>query len=254
MSDARGQRLSSSPKSMFQRLEPCLRATPGTESSRIGSLFADLGWTPDLIDRRPPRVPGAQRQPRTSRLAGARREELSGKVGAGLGSVCRLADQGWGSEPGQRTEVLFFLGQGDSHEQARSLVERYRTMSCDTVLREVQEHWDRDSGCGPGSTPNPSMDLLLNRWLLYQTLSCRSGAARPSTSPEGRTDSATSLQDVMALTVTKPDIAREHLLRASAQAVPRGRCRRRLVASHRPRSANPDLRRPPVAAVRSGTL
>ncbi len=147
--------------------------------------------------------------------------EFSGKTGAGL-DPCAALQTKVELEPGQRTEVLFFLGQGDSHEQARFLVDRYRTMNCDAVLREVQEHWDRILGAVQVKTPEPSMDLLLNRWLLYQTLSCRIWGRSAFYQSGGAYGFRDQLQDVMALAVTEPEIARQHLLRASTRQFPEG--------------------------------
>jgi cyclic beta-1,2-glucan synthetase len=147
--------------------------------------------------------------------------EFSGKIGAGL-DPCAALQTKVELEPGQRTEVLFFLGQGDSHEQARFLVDRYRTMNCDAVLREVQEHWDGILGAVQVKTPDRSMDLLLNRWLLYQTLSCRIWGRSAFYQSGGAYGFRDQLQDVMALAVTEPEIARQHLLRASARQFPEG--------------------------------
>jgi cyclic beta-1,2-glucan synthetase len=147
--------------------------------------------------------------------------ELSGKVGAGL-DPCAALQTKVELEPGERTEVLFFLGQGESREQARSLVERYRRLSCAAVLGEVQEHWERELGAVQVKTPDPSMDLLLNRWLLYQTLSCRIWGRSAFYQSGGAYGFRDQLQDVMALAVTKPEIARDHVLRAAARQFPEG--------------------------------
>ena len=147
--------------------------------------------------------------------------ELSGKVGASL-DPCAALQTKVELEPGERTEVLFFLGQGEGPEQARSLVDRYRRMSCAALLREVQEHWNRVLGAVQVKTPDPSMDLLLNRWLLYQTLSCRIWGRSAFYQSGGAYGFRDQLQDVMALAVTKPKIAREHLLRAAARQFPEG--------------------------------
>ncbi|HET9156851.1 MAG TPA: carbohydrate-binding protein, partial [Myxococcaceae bacterium] len=125
-------------------------------------------------------------------------------------------------EPGERAEVLFLLGQGNSREESRSLVERYRTVGCDAVLGEVQEHWDRVLGTVQVKTPDPSLDLLLNRWLLYQTLSCRIWARSAFYQSSGAYGFRDQIQDVLALAVAKPEIAREHLLRAAARQFPEG--------------------------------
>jgi cyclic beta-1,2-glucan synthetase len=145
-----------------------------------------------------------------------RGEELSGKTGAGL-DPCAALQTNLELEPGERTEVLFLLGQGAGPEEARSLVERYRTRSCDEVLSEVQEHWNQVLGTVQVETPDPSMNLLLNRWLLYQTLSCRIWARSAFYQSGGAYGFRDQLQDVLALAVARPELVREHLLRAAAR-------------------------------------
>jgi cyclic beta-1,2-glucan synthetase len=120
-------------------------------------------------------------------------------------------------EPGERTEVLFLLGQGRYHEEARTLVERYRALGCETALREVQEHWDQVLGTVQVETPDPSMNLLLNRWLLYQTLACRIWARSAFYQSGGAYGFRDQLQDVLALAVARPELVREHILRAAAR-------------------------------------
>jgi len=145
-----------------------------------------------------------------------RGEKLSGKTGAGL-DPCAVLQTTVELEPGEQTDVLFLLGQAAGADEARSLIERYRSLDCAAMLREVEEHWNQVLETVQVETPDPGMNLLLNRWLLYQTLSCRMWARSALYQSGGAFGFRDQLQDVLALAVTRPDLVREHLLRAASR-------------------------------------
>ena len=182
--------------------------------------FADLGgrqssWTGDRLEF-------LGRNATLEHPASLERDAgLSGTVGAML-DPCAALQTEIEIEPGHATEVLFLLGQGEDADQARRLVERYRAQDCDALLREVRDEWDSTLGAVQVRTPDSSMDLLLNRWLPYQTLSCRVWSRSAFYQSSGAYGFRDQLQDIMALVVARPDVAREHILRAAARQFPEG--------------------------------
>jgi cyclic beta-1,2-glucan glucanotransferase len=186
-------------------------------STEYGSrvAFADLGgrqlsWTGDrteFLGRN-----GSLDNP--AALAGA--APLSNRVGAAL-DPCSALQTGVELEPNGVTEVVFFLGEAATRAQALSLIAKYRTADLDTVLAAVTSLWDDVLGTVQVKTPDRSMEIMLNRWLLYQTLACRVWARSAFYQASGAYGFRDQLQDVMALAVSKPEMAREHLLRAAGR-------------------------------------
>ncbi|MGB8328077.1 MAG: protein ndvB, partial [Steroidobacteraceae bacterium] len=141
---------------------------------------------------------------------------LSRRTGAGLDPCCALQAR-LALEPGETVEVVFLLGQAGSAAEARSLLARYRSADLDAVFRAVNEHWDDVLGTIQVRTPDRSMDILLNRWALYQTLVCRIWARSAFYQASGAFGFRDQLQDCMALVHARPAIMREHLLRAAGR-------------------------------------
>ena len=114
-------------------------------------------------------------------------------------------------------EIVFLLGEAATAADAQALIARYRAADLDAVLREVVAHWDDVLGTVQVKTPDRSMDLMLNRWLLYQTLACRVWARSAFYQASGAYGFRDQLQDGMALALSRPAMTREHLLRAAAR-------------------------------------
>jgi cyclic beta-1,2-glucan synthetase len=182
--------------------------------------FVDLGgaqssWTADrteFLGRH-----GAVDEP----VALADSAPLSGRVGAGL-DPCAALQTRVELEPATQIDIVFMLGDADSCTQARMLVEKYRAADVDAVAREARALWDEVLDTVQVRTPDRAMDLLLNDWLLYQALACRVWARAAYYQSSGAYGFRDQLQDVMALCVAKPAVAREHLLRAAARQFAEG--------------------------------
>ncbi|PYT06806.1 MAG: phosphorylase, partial [Acidobacteria bacterium] len=146
----------------------------------------------------------------------ARGQALSGKTGAGL-DPCGAIQMTIDLSPGGRTDVLFLLGQAATRVEARALIARYRAADIEAILGAVQRHWDDLQGMVQVRTPDRAMDVLVNRWLLYQCLSCRIWARSAFYQASGAYGFRDQLQDVMAIASASPGLAREHLLRSASR-------------------------------------
>ena len=150
------------------------------------------------------------------------REELSDKRGTGQ-DPCGAFQSTIELEPGSEYEVAILLGQCDSAESARSLTVRYRDpATIQTALNEVISSWGKILGTVQIKTPENSMNLLMNRWLLYQTLSCRYWARTAFYQSGGAYGFRDQLQDCMAFVYAAPNLTREHILRAAAHQFKEG--------------------------------
>jgi cyclic beta-1,2-glucan synthetase len=161
---------------------------------------------------------GSLREPRAL-FAGTRSAASSGlsnRVGGGL-DPCGVLQGTVALQPGERTEFVLLLGQESSQEAAAALIERYRTADLDAVFKEVTDYWDQTVGAIQVKTPDASLDLLVNGWLLYQTLACRLWARTGFYQASGAWGYRDQLQDSMALCIARPAVAREHILRAASR-------------------------------------
>lgn len=182
--------------------------------------FADLGgaqatWTGDrteFLGRN-----GALDRP----AALASEQALSGTCGAGFDPCCAL--QAIVSvPPGGRAEVVFLVGEAGTREEARALIQRYRTADLDRALKSVTDRWDDLLGAVQVKTPDRALDVMLNAWLPYQVVACRLWGRAAFYQSSGAYGFRDQLQDVLAVTVSRPDLARAHLLRAAARQFTEG--------------------------------
>jgi cyclic beta-1,2-glucan synthetase len=149
--------------------------------------------------------------------AALRRVGLSNRTGAGW-DPCGALQVAIELAPGEEKTVLFLLGEGRTRQEAEALVDRWNDLDAARKVRdEVERDWSELLGTIEVRTPDDSFDLIVNHWLLAQVLSSRMWGRTGYYQPGGAFGFRDQLQDSLALAFARPDLSRDHLLRASSR-------------------------------------
>ena len=150
------------------------------------------------------------------------RVRLSGRVGAAM-DPCAAIQVPFELADGQECEIIFRLGMGRDAGDAANLVRRFRgPAAARDALEAIWQYWKRTLGAVQVETPDQSLNVLANGWLIYQTLACRMWARSGYYQSGGAFGFRDQLQDVMALIHAEPRLFREHLLLCASRQFPEG--------------------------------
>ncbi len=140
---------------------------------------------------------------------------LASAVNAGL-DPCAAIQLHVDLAPDAAEEVFFLIGEGANRVESLALIGQVQAPGqVEATWQAVRQQWDEILNAITVETPDPGMDLMLNRWLLYQTLSCRLWGRTALYQPSGAFGFRDQLQDVLALLHARPDIARAQILEAA---------------------------------------
>ncbi|MCK9479512.1 MAG: hypothetical protein M0R40_08460 [Firmicutes bacterium] len=136
---------------------------------------------------------------------GLLRDNFSNRFGAGfdgcvaISNIIELA-------PNEKKSIVFSLGMTKI---------KYSANSACSLLESTKQNWARKTGQIKINTPDTAMNLMVNSWLLYQTISCRLYARSAFYQCGGAYGFRDQLQDVLALLSHMPEAAKEQIIRCA---------------------------------------
>ncbi|HEX7595576.1 MAG TPA: protein ndvB, partial [Gemmatimonadaceae bacterium] len=149
--------------------------------------------------------------------AALERAGLSGAIGATIDPCCAL-QVSVTIEPGETRDIVMLLGAAEGENAVREIIARHRTSSdAKQAVDSNIQAWEQRLSAIKIKTPEPTFDLMVNRWSLYQALSCRMWARTALYQSSGAFGFRDQLQDVMAFVYADPATAREHVIRAASR-------------------------------------
>lgn len=150
-------------------------------------------------------------------------DALTSRHGSRMDPAAALLGRVATISPGGELDVVFVLGEAEDRSAAVALARRYASpAAAKAALRRATAAWDELLGTVEVTTPARDLDVLANRWLLYQSLGSRVWARSAFYQSGGAFGFRDQLQDVMALFAARPGLAREHILRAARRQFAEG--------------------------------
>jgi cyclic beta-1,2-glucan synthetase len=154
--------------------------------------------------------------------AALHRERLSGNSGLVV-EPCGALQVAVTLAPGEERDVTFLLGAARGEESVRQTIAALGTPGRGReAIDEAVAAWQRRLATVRVRTPEPTFDLMLNQWMLYQSLACRMWGRSGLYQSSGAYGFRDQLQDTTAFLYAEPAVAREHIIRASSRQFEEG--------------------------------
>ena len=140
------------------------------------------------------------------------RTRLSGRAGAGFDS-CGALQVSIELESGREREIVFRIGAGKDLHDAIDIIQKFEgTKAADSSLKRVKEFWANKLNSVQIETPDRSLNILTNGWLIYQVMSCRLWGRSGFYQSGGAFGFRDQLQDTLALLHIDPKLTRTQIL------------------------------------------
>lgn len=148
--------------------------------------------------------------------------KLSNCTGAGYDS-CGTIQISVAVHSNETKTVVFGLGESIDPLKMQSLRYKYKdTNMAENELNKVKAHWNDVLGTIKVHTKDRAIDIMVNGWLLYQTISCRINARAAFYQCGGAYGYRDQLQDTLSLIFTDPGVLRKQILIACSRQFEEG--------------------------------
>lgn len=153
---------------------------------------------------------------------GLKSEKLSGTQGAGL-DPCAAMQVNIKLGANETKEIVFILGMANDSVGVGAMTDKYlRQNRAKESLTEIKKFWSDTLGAVQVSTPDPTMNIMLNGWLMYQVISCRLWARSAFYQAGGAFGFRDQLQDCLSITHIMPETAKNQILKHAAHQFTEG--------------------------------
>lgn len=141
-----------------------------------------------------------------------KKANLSNNVGGGL-DPCMVQNCKIQLEPEEEKNLWVIFGEEESLEKVKDIIDEFSGYA--NVIRELhntKDYWKDMLSKINVKTPDRTMDIMLNGWLMYQAISCRLWSRTAFYQSGGAYGFRDQLQDVMPLSFLKPEMTRKQIL------------------------------------------
>ena len=150
------------------------------------------------------------------------RSQLSGKSGACL-DACAAMMVPFTLEPGRERKIIFKLGAGKDIQEVQTTLQRFKeSKSVIQSLHDVKQFWDDMLGMVQVKTPDSSLNILANGWLLYQVLASRLWGRTGLYQSGGAFGFRDQLQDTLSLLHAETSLTRKQILLCASRQFKEG--------------------------------
>ncbi|WP_416197599.1 MAG: Cellobiose phosphorylase [Sporanaerobacter sp.] len=143
---------------------------------------------------------------------GLKKDILSNRAGIGY-DPCGAIEMELSIPGGSQCEITLLMAESQNIESGYDLVKKYKDVEkSKEALNMAQNYWKEKLDIIKVSTPDPSMNLLMNNWLIYQTVVSRMWARAGFYQVGGAYGARDQMQDAMNAIYVFPGECRRQIL------------------------------------------